>query len=391
MVTSEDRARERDERDPGHRELFHIPAAPGGRYPDAAYFAGNSLGLQPRATRAELLDRSWTTGRGSASRGTWRGGPALAALPRAAARAGRPAGRRAAGRDRGDELADGQPAPADGQRSTGRRRAAHADRHRGQRVPVGQLRGAQPGRAARLDPDEAVVRLRPRPGETTLRTEDVVAYLAARATGSRCVLLGGVNYLTGELLDIARDHRRRATRPGRSSAGTSRTPPATCRCACTTGASTSRPGARTSTSTAGRARWPARSCTSGTWPTARCPVRGLVEHRPGDPVRDGTGVTGRSTRPTPGSCPTRRSSRWRRCCASLEIFDAVGHGRAAGQRSRRLTGYLEALLDEALPGRPLEVITPRDPDRRGAQLSLRVGGGRSAGELAHAAAARATA
>ena len=31
-----------------------------------------------------------------------------------------------------------------------------------------------------LDPDDAVVRLRPRPGEDTLRTADVVEYLGER-------------------------------------------------------------------------------------------------------------------------------------------------------------------------------------------------------------------
>jgi kynureninase len=41
-------------------------------------------------------------------------------------------------------------------------------------------------------------------------------------------------------------------------------------------------------------------------------------------------------------------------------------------RSLRLTGYLERLLDEVLAGRPLSVITPRDPAARGCQLSVRV-------------------
>ena len=53
-----------------------------------------------------------------------------------------------------------------------------------------------------FDPDEAVVRLRPRPGEETLRTEDVVDYLDREGHRVALVLFGGVNYLTGELLDI---------------------------------------------------------------------------------------------------------------------------------------------------------------------------------------------
>ena len=42
-------------------------------------------------------------------------------------------------------------------------------------------------------------------------------------------------------------------------------------------------------------------------------------------------------------------------------------------KSERLTGYLEWLLDRLPPG-TVEVITPREPARRGCQLSLRVRG-----------------
>jgi kynureninase len=59
--------------------------------------------------------------------------------------------------------------------------------------------------------------------------------------------------------------------------------------------------------------------------------------------------------------------------ASLQMFDEVGLN-ALRDKSIRLTGYLERLLHEACAGRDLEVITPRDPARRGAQLSVRIGG-----------------
>jgi kynureninase len=56
--------------------------------------------------------------------------------------------------------------------------------------------------------------------------------------------------------------------------------------------------------------------------------------------------------------------------ASLAIFDEVGMP-ALRARSERLTGYLEYLLDRLPHGR-FEVITPRDPARRGCQLSVLV-------------------
>ncbi len=54
--------------------------------------------------------------------------------------------------------------------------------------------------------------------------------------------------------------------------------------------------------------------------------------------------------------------------ASLEIFDAATLPRLRA-RSERLTGYLEFLID-ALGTDRFEIITPRDPARRGCQLSL---------------------
>jgi kynureninase len=53
-----------------------------------------------------------------------------------------------------------------------------------------------------FDPGEAVVRLAPRPGEAALRTADVAAYLAEHGSRVALVLLGAVNFFTGELLDI---------------------------------------------------------------------------------------------------------------------------------------------------------------------------------------------
>ncbi|HVR81859.1 MAG TPA: kynureninase [Luteimonas sp.] len=61
--------------------------------------------------------------------------------------------------------------------------------------------------------------------------------------------------------------------------------------------------------------------------------------------------------------------------ASLDLFDRAGM-HALREKSLRLTGYLEALIRERL-AETLQIVTPREQERRGAQLSLRVIGGRN--------------
>ncbi len=61
---------------------------------------------------------------------------------------------------------------------------------------------------------------------------------------------------------------------------------------------------------------------------------------------------------------------------SLEQFDRASI-RALRERSIRLTGYLEELLDEVARTRRLALITPRDPAQRGCQLSVSTDGARS--------------
>lgn len=61
-------------------------------------------------------------------------------------------------------------------------------------------------------------------------------------------------------------------------------------------------------------------------------------------------------------------------CASLEVYELAGGMAPLREKSRRLTAYLEGLLDN-MPEeyrRHFSQITSRDPDQRGAQLSLRL-------------------
>jgi len=62
---------------------------------------------------------------------------------------------------------------------------------------------------------------------------------------------------------------------------------------------------------------------------------------------------------------------------SLEIFRRAGMERLR-EKALKLTGYLEWLVDSQLAD-VLEVVTPREPSRRGSQLSIRVKAGREQG------------
>jgi kynureninase len=62
---------------------------------------------------------------------------------------------------------------------------------------------------------------------------------------------------------------------------------------------------------------------------------------------------------------------------SLEIFRRAGMARLR-EKSVQLTGYLEWLVHTQLNDL-LQVVTPADPERRGAQLSIRVTAGRERG------------
>ena len=57
--------------------------------------------------------------------------------------------------------------------------------------------------------------------------------------------------------------------------------------------------------------------------------------------------------------------------ASLDVFMEAGGMEPLREKSLRLTGYLEWLLEREV-GDAVEILTPADPNRRGCQLSLRV-------------------
>lgn len=53
-----------------------------------------------------------------------------------------------------------------------------------------------------LDPNDAIIELAPRAGEHTLRNEDILKAIADNGESLACILMGGVNYYTGQLYPL---------------------------------------------------------------------------------------------------------------------------------------------------------------------------------------------
>lgn len=223
-----------------------------------------------------------------------------------------------------------------------------------------------------FDPGEAVVRLAPRPGEAALRTADVVRYLGSEGGRVALVLLGAVNYFTGELLDIdaitAAGHAAGAVVGWDLAHAAGNVP------------------LRLHDSGADWAAWCSyKYLNAGPGSLAGVFVydRHLADRSL--PKFAGWWSTDPRTRfqMAPTVTPVDTADSWQvsnppilamaPVLLSLEMFDQTGMA-ALRTKSVRLTGYLESLLDEMCAARPAEVITPRDPDRRGAQLSVRISG-----------------
>ena len=69
--------------------------------------------------------------------------------------------------------------------------------------PSDQYAVASQARFHGFDPAVAVIELRPREGESVLRPDDVLARIAEEGPRLALVLLGNVNYLTGQAFDVA--------------------------------------------------------------------------------------------------------------------------------------------------------------------------------------------
>jgi kynureninase len=229
-------------------------------------------------------------------------------------------------------------------------------------------------RQRRLDPATNLLVIRPREGETLLRTDDVETLLEQRGREIAVLLLSGVNYYTGQFFDLERITRA-ARRQG-----------------CVVGYDLAHAAGNTLLRLhdwdIDFAAWCSyKYLNAGPGAVAGC----FVHQRHGKnleiPRLAGWWGNQPETRflmhlnqrfiPRPGADGWQISNPPILSLAplrtSLTLFDRAGMP-ALRKKSVALTGYLETLIAAGLSER-IEVISPRDPEARGCQLSLRVRGG----------------
>ena len=221
------------------------------------------------------------------------------------------------------------------------------------------------------EPAEALVIAKPRNGEHLLRTEDIDEILTKEGERIALVMLGGVNFVTGQVLDMAhitaaaKDHGCVVGFDLAHAAGN--IPLQLHRWDvdfavwCNYKYLNSGPGAVGGCFVHERHTEANDLPRLGGWwgndPTTRFQMHLQPEFVP----REGAEGWQISNPPILSMAPVR---------ASLAIFDETGIP-ALRAKSERLTGYLEFLLDRVGSAR-FEIITPRDPAHRGCQLSLLV-------------------
>jgi kynureninase len=219
------------------------------------------------------------------------------------------------------------------------------------------------------DPARDLIEIAPRPGESLLRTEDIVATIEREGARIATILLPGVQYLSGQWLDI-----EAITMAGH-------------RAGCFVGwdlaHAVGNVPVRLHDAGADFAAWCSYKYLNG-GPGA---VAGAFVH-----ARHGKDATlprfagwwghDKSTRflmgpefhAIPGAEGWQLSNppilALAPLAASLEHFAAAGLP-ALRRKSRTLTAYFEKLVQLRLSGR-VEILTPFDPERRGAALSLRL-------------------
>lgn len=221
-----------------------------------------------------------------------------------------------------------------------------------------------------FDVADALIELKPRRGEATLRTEDIVETLAENADSIALVMLGGINYYTGQFFDI-----ERITRAGHEIGAV---------VGWDLAHAAGNVELRLHDWNADFAAW----CTYKYLNSGPGGIGGVFVHERHAESFDLPRFAGwwghdKATRFLMDDefVPMRGAEGWQlsnqpifllaALRASLDVFEAAGMENLR-EKSVKLTDYLEFLLNEIHDER-ISVITPTDQESRGCQLSIRVG------------------
>ncbi|MCA8832416.1 kynureninase [Hymenobacter pini] len=197
-----DFARGLDAQDPLHefRQHFLIPPAPNGNG-ECLYFCGNSLGLQPRTARA-AAEQQFTNWQNLAVEGHFKGETPWMHFHQRLT-------------DASAQIVGAKPVEVVVMNNLTTNLhlllvsfyQPTATRYKvlmeGGAFPSDQYALETQVRMRGLEPDDAIVELTPRPGEYTLRTEDILAKIAELGDSLCTIIMGGINYYTGQVYDMA--------------------------------------------------------------------------------------------------------------------------------------------------------------------------------------------
>ncbi|MCB0700716.1 MAG: kynureninase [Chitinophagales bacterium] len=357
-------AKEQDKADPLYlnRERFHIPQHNNG---DTVYFCGNSLGLQPKSVerliKSELEDWAKYGVEGHfQARNPW-----FYYHHIFSERLGRLVGASK------DEVVATNTLTVNLQLLM-----LSFYRPEGRRFKIMMEAGAFPSdqyavetqvRMYGYDPKDAIIEIAPKPGKHTIEESDIIVAIAEAGDSLALVMFGGVNYYTGQLFDmqsITDAAHKVGAYAGFDLAHAVGNVPLSLHdwdidfaCWCSYKYLNSGPGGvgglyvherhYNNPDTFRLAGWwgndekerflmrkgfvPQKN--AGSWQMSNAPVFNMVAHN-----------------------------------AALDIHDHVGI-KALREKSLKLTGYLEFLLN-TIEHLSFEIITPKEEDRRGCQLSL---------------------
>jgi kynureninase len=200
--TSENFALQADQTDPlrSYREQFHIPKHSDGS--DIIYFCGNSLGLQPKAVEEIMLQEleDWkklgVEGHFHAKR-PWMPYHEFFTEKLAKVVGAEP-----------EEVVVMNTLSANLHLMMVSFYRPTAQRYKivieGGAFPSDKYAVDSQLRFHGFNPEQGLIQLRPQMGEDTLRTEDIESVLRKHADSIALVMLGGVNYYTGQLFDMKR-------------------------------------------------------------------------------------------------------------------------------------------------------------------------------------------